>query len=74
MIHVDMVYVFQLKAKLRCDVKESLLHALACVPVKESLSSEHGSELLGDSLEDFLDGGRVSHKGGGHFQASGRDV
>merc|ERR1712131_359824 len=115
MIHVDMVYVFQLKAKLRCDVKESLLHvllhvvlkllldigggvlvllvlghevvhvglglgklhlvhALACVPVEESLSSEHGSELLGDSLEDFLDGGGVADEGGSHLQTSWWDV
>ena len=37
-----------------------LVHALASVPVEESLSPEHGRELLGDSLEDLLDGGGVS--------------
>merc|ERR1711981_1185172 len=35
-----------------------LVHALTSVPMKESLSSEHSSELLGDSLEHLLDGGR----------------
>ena len=37
-----------------------LVHALPGVPVEESLPPEHGSELLGDSLEDLLDGGGVS--------------
>ena len=37
-----------------------LVHALPGVPVEESLPPEHGGELLGDSLENFLDGGRVS--------------
>merc|ERR1719411_835490 len=40
-----------------------LVHALPGVPVKESFSSEQGRELLGDSLENFLDGGGVSDEG-----------
>ena len=44
------------------------------VPMKESLATEHGSELLGDALEELLDGGRVSDEGGGHFQALWWDV
>ena len=39
-----------------------LVHALTSVPVEESLPPEHGGELLGDSLEDLLDGGGVSYK------------
>merc|ERR1719469_826291 len=42
--------------------------------MEESLSPEHGSELLGNSLEDLLDGGGVSHKSGGHFETTRRDV
>merc|ERR1719251_446137 len=51
-----------------------LVHALACVPMQESLAPEHGSELLGDSLEELLDGGGVADEGGGHLETSGRDV
>jgi hypothetical protein len=42
--------------------------------VKESLSSEHGGELLGDSLEELLDGGRVADEGAGHLESSWRNV
>ena len=42
--------------------------------MEESLAAEHGGELLGDTLEQFLDGGGVTHEGGGHLQAAGRDV
>jgi len=44
------------------------------VPMQESLAPEHGGELLRDALEELLDGGRVADEGGGHLQASGRDV
>ena len=47
---------------------------LSSVPVKESLSAEHSSELLGHALEELLDGGGVSDEGGGHFKTAGRDV
>merc|ERR1712042_181190 len=30
-----------------------LVHALACVPMQESLPPEHSGELLGDSLEEL---------------------
>ena len=46
----------------------------ASIPMQESFSSEHGSKLFANALEQFLDGSRVSNEGGGHFQASGRDV
>ena len=46
----------------------------ASIPMQESFSSEHGSKLFANALEQFLDGSRVSNECGGHFQASGRDV
>merc|ERR1719245_61515 len=51
-----------------------LVHALPGVPVEESLPPEHGGELLGDSLEELLDGGGVADEGGGHLETSGWDV
>ena len=45
-----------------------LVHALASVPVEEGLPPEHGSELLGDPLEQLLDGRGVTHEGSGHLQ------
>jgi len=44
------------------------------LPVKESLASEHSGELLGDALEQLLDGGAVADKGGGHLEAAGWDI
>ena len=57
-----------------CLSEFHLVHAFACVPMQESLAPEHGSELLRDPLEQLLDGGGVADEGGGHLQASGRDV
>merc|ERR1712066_897237 len=51
-----------------------LVHAFSSVPVEEGLAAEHGGELLRDSLEQLLDGGRVADEGGGHLETSGRDV
>jgi hypothetical protein len=42
--------------------------------VQECFSSEHSSELFSYSLEHFLDGGRVSYEGNGHFQSFGWDI
>jgi hypothetical protein len=42
--------------------------------MEESLSSEHSSELLGDSLEHFLDGGRVTNEGNSHFKSFWWDI
>merc|ERR1711970_775332 len=50
------------------------IHALACVPVKESFSPEHGSELFGNSLEQFLYGSGIADEGGGHLESSWRNV
>merc|ERR1719244_2204860 len=50
------------------------VHTLTGVPMQESLAPEHSCELLGDSLEKLLDGGRVADESGGHLEAAGRDV
>ena len=51
-----------------------LVHTLTGVPVEESLSPEHSSELLGDPLEHLLDSSGVSDEGHGHLKALGGDV
>merc|ERR1719443_543781 len=51
-----------------------LVHALAGVPMEESLPPEHSSELLRDPLEQLLDGGGVTDEGGGHLETSGGNV
>jgi hypothetical protein len=51
-----------------------LVHALASVPVKESLTPEHGCELLCHSLPYLLDGRGVAHKSGRHLETLGGDV
>jgi hypothetical protein len=50
-----------------------LVHTLASVPMQESLSSEHGSELVTNTLEELLDGGGVTNEGGGHLETTGRN-
>mmetsp|Transcript_46051 Transcript_46051/g.82909 ORF Transcript_46051/g.82909 Transcript_46051/m.82909 type:complete len:277 (-) Transcript_46051:608-1438(-) len=45
-----------------------LVHALSGVPVQECLAAEHGSEVLGHTLEHLLDGSGVSSKGHSHFE------
>eukprot|EP00976_Prorocentrum_cordatum_P097067 1190848-Prorocentrum_minimum.AAC.1 len=42
--------------------------------MKEGLATEHGSELLGHTLEHLLDGGGVADEGGGHLETLGGDV
>ena len=51
-----------------------LVHTLTSVPMEESLATEHGRELLGDSLEQLLDGRAVSDEGGSHGQSARRNV
>merc|ERR1719482_2361431 len=50
------------------------VHTLTCVPVEESLSPEHSGELLAYSLEQLLDGGRVTDEGSGHLKTPWWDV
>ncbi|KFV64569.1 hypothetical protein N307_10589, partial [Dryobates pubescens] len=47
-----------------------LVHALASVPVQESLPAEHGRELLRNAFEQLLDGCAVANEGGRHFEAA----
>jgi len=47
-----------------------LVHALTSVPVQESLATEHGSELITDTLEELLDGGAVADEGRRHLETS----
>jgi hypothetical protein len=48
-----------------------LVHTLTSVPMQESLTTEHGRELVTDTLEELLDGGGVSDEGGRHLEATG---
>merc|ERR1712240_380027 len=57
-----------------CLSELHLVHTLPSIPVKESFPPEHSSELLGDPLEYLLNGGGVTHEGGGHGESSGRNV
>ena len=50
-----------------------LVHTLAGIPMKESLATEHGGELVADALEEFLDGGAVADEGARHLEAARRD-
>ena len=51
-----------------------LIHALAGVPVEEGLAAEHGGELLGNALEQLLDGCAVTYEGSSHLEATGGNV
>ena len=51
-----------------------LVHALASVPMQESLATEHSSELFAHTLEQLLDGRRVANESGAHLQTSWRDI
>ena len=42
--------------------------------MQEGLSPEHGSELVADTLEELLDGGRVAEEGDSHLLAAGGNV
>ena len=42
--------------------------------MEESLATEHGRELLGDTLEQLLDGGAVADECAGHLQTTWWDV
>jgi hypothetical protein len=42
--------------------------------MQEGLSSEHGGELFGNSLEHFLDGGGISDESDGHLKSLGGNI
>jgi len=51
-----------------------LVHAFTGVPMEESLAAEHGSELLTNTLEHFLDGSGVSEESDGHLESLWWDI
>jgi len=51
-----------------------LVHTLTGVPMEESLSSEHGGELLTNSLEHLLDGSGVTEEGNRHLESLWWDI
>merc|ERR1711977_285843 len=51
-----------------------LIHALPRVPVKECLTTEHGREVLSNTLEHLLDRCGVAKEGHRHLEALWRDV
>merc|ERR1712224_12250 len=51
-----------------------LIHTLTSVPVQEGFAAEHGSEVLGHTLEHLLDGRGVACKGNSHLQALWWDI
>ena len=50
------------------------IRTFTSIPMQESFSSEHSSELLRDALEQFLNGGGIAYEGGSHFQTTRRNV
>jgi hypothetical protein len=51
-----------------------LVHTLLCVPMQEGFTFEHGSELVADTLEQLLNGSRVTQESNSHLQSARRDV
>ena len=50
------------------------VHTFLGVPVQERLPLKHGSELVVDTLGEFLNSGRASEEGNGHFHSEGGSV
>jgi len=50
------------------------VHTFTSVPMEESLSSKHSSELFSDSLEHFLDSSRVTDESNSHLQTLRGDI
>merc|ERR1719154_523377 len=50
------------------------VHTFTSVPMQESLSPEHSSELFRNALEQFLDSGGVSNKCGSHLETTRRNI
>merc|ERR1711933_12367 len=57
-----------------CLCKLHLIHALSCIPMQESLSAEHGSEVLSHAFEHLLYGGGIARERDSHLQALGGNV
>ena len=50
------------------------LHLIHTVPMQEGLPLEHESELVADTLEQFLDGGQVTQEGNSHLETTRSNV
>merc|ERR1711976_324648 len=50
------------------------IHTLTSVPMQESFTPEHSSELFRDTFEELLDGGRVADESSSHLKTTGRNV
>merc|ERR1719168_599668 len=61
-----LVFGDQVTDVLVCFLEFHLVHTFTLVPMEESLSPVHSSELSGKSLEDALQGRGVGNEGGGH--------
>lgn len=47
---------------------------MLCSPVQEGFELEHNSEVVTDTLEEFLNGGRVAQERDRHLDTAMRDV
>ena len=54
--------------------KLHLVHAFPCVPMQECFTPKHGDELFVNSLEQFLNGGRIADERTAHSHPGRRDV
>merc|ERR1719154_313083 len=50
------------------------VHTFTSVPMQESLSPEHSSELFRNALKEFLDCGRITDKCGRHLETTRRNI
>merc|ERR1719152_1090524 len=51
-----------------------LVHTFSSVPMQESLSSKHSSELFSNTFEHLLDGSGVTDESDGHLQTLWWDI
>ena len=53
-----------------CLCEFHLVHTFTSIPMQESLAPEHSSELITNTLEELLNGGRVTNEGRGHLETT----
>merc|ERR1712048_1341998 len=51
-----------------------LVHTFTGIPMEESLTTEHTSEVFSNTLEHFLDSGRVTEESDSHLQTLRWDI
>mmetsp|Transcript_13581 Transcript_13581/g.20348 ORF Transcript_13581/g.20348 Transcript_13581/m.20348 type:complete len:207 (-) Transcript_13581:915-1535(-) len=57
-----------------CLCEFHLIHTLSSVPMQEGLTTEHNSELLGNTLPRLLDTSGVTNKDTRHLHSAGWDI